>query len=171
MTNPHLTLPSDADLERMLSATMGTIAEKGRRKTRKHRIAAIGLAGIVAIGCTAGGLAIARASQGAINYTAECYGAADTNSTHFTSFYLPGDITTRAATPLAERISLAKEQCAASWRIGTFEKDRSSIPEGKTFTVPDLVACQLPDDRLGIFPSSKPPAETCSALELATPRS
>jgi hypothetical protein len=171
MTNPHLTLPSDADLERMLSATMGTISEKGRRKTRKHRIAAIALAGIVAIGCTAGGLAIARASQGAINYTAECYGAADTNSTHFTSFYLPGDITTRSATPLAERISLAKEQCAASWRIGTFEKDRSSIPEGKTFTVPDLVACQLPDDRLGIFPSSKPPAEACSALELATPRS
>ena len=171
MTNPHLTLPSDADLERMLSATMGTIAEKRRRTTKKHRIAAVGLAAVVALGCTAAGLAIARASQGAISYTAECYGAADTNSMHFTSFYLPGDINAKAATPVAERISLATEQCAASWSVGTFEKDLSSIPEGKTFTVPDLVACQLPDDRLGIFPSSKPPAETCSALELATPRS
>lgn len=170
MTNPHLTPPSDADLERMLFATMETIAERGRRRTRRHRVAAIGIAGMVAIGCTAGGLAIASASQGAISYTAECYGAADTNSTHFTSFYLPGDITTRAATPLAERVSLAKEQCAASWQIGTFEKDRSSIPEGKTFPVPNLVACQLPDNRLGIFPSSKPTAETCSALALATPR-
>lgn len=169
-TPSRLTLPSDADLERMLSATMGAITAKGRRKTKKHRLAAIGLVGLLALGSTAAGIAIARASQGAINYTAVCFAAADTNSTHFATLYLPGDLKEQQATPVAERVRLATEQCAASWAVGTFEKNRSSIPEGTTFPVPNLVACQLPDERLGIFPSKTSPAETCSALQLATPR-
>jgi hypothetical protein len=57
------------------------------------------------------------------------------------------------------------DMCASTWKIGTFAKAGTSAP----FTAPPLVACQLPDERLAIFPSSASVGATCSALGLATP--
>ncbi|RFA07656.1 hypothetical protein B7R21_15920 [Subtercola boreus] len=172
MTIQHTpnSLPSDSDYARMKVDLFTTITVRERARTKKHRLAALGIAGALALGTTAGALVIAQASQGQINYTAECYGAADLTSTHFTTLYLPGDQTTEQATPLAERTALAIDQCSASWVVGTFEQDRANIPAGKMFPTPLLIACQLPDHRLGVFPSTEPAQVVCARLGLSTPR-
>jgi hypothetical protein len=71
--------------------------------------------------------------------------------------------------PVSERVSRGIDGCGAAWRIGTFESDRSNIPAGKLFTVPKLIACQLPDGRVGIFPSGKSATDLCAELDLAVP--
>jgi hypothetical protein len=160
-----LRLPTDAKRQQMLSE----FAALRRRKTRNHRVALMGAVALLAVGSTAGALAIARAPQAVINNATECYGAADLNSTHFPSVNVVGDPQSKQARPVSERVAQGIDGCAASWRIGTFEANQSSIPAGKLFAVPRLVACQLPDGRVGIFPSGKSAKDLCADLDLALP--
>lgn len=159
-------LPSEATRERMLS----DFSALRHRKTRNHRFAGAAVFLILALGTTAGGLAIARAPQAVINNATECYGSANTNSTHFPSVNVGGDPTTQTATPVSQRVTQAIDGCGASWRIGEFESDQTKIPAGKLFTIPTLVACQLADGRVGVFPSGKSATVLCSELELALPQ-
>jgi hypothetical protein len=163
-TTPHALVDTD-DYSRMKTSILDTIDTRSRERTLRHRLVALGAVGVILLGTTAGAVAIAAAPQGQINYTADCYAASDMSAQHGTSGYLPGNMADATATPLAERISLATQQCAASWSVGTFAKAGTSAP----FTVPSLVACQLPDQRLAIFPSNASVDATCSALGLATP--
>lgn len=164
MTDRSL-LPDAAGFEELKGRLLDTIAADDRRRTRRHRWAAVGIAGALVAGTTAGAVAVARASQGQIDYTADCYAAADLGSRHGTSLYLPGDLDEKTPTPLAERVALAEDMCAASWRTGAFL--------GKVVTedqpVPPLETCQLPDGRLATFPSELALAELCSRLGLAVP--
>lgn len=148
------------DLARMKTAIDQTIDRNSRRRTRRHRLVALGAAGIVVLGTSAGALAVASAPQGQVNYTADCYASANLSAQHGTSVYLPGDEDSTESVPVAKRVQLATDMCAQTWKIGTFSDGT---------TVPSLVACQLPDQRLGLFPSSKPADELCSTLGLATP--
>lgn len=164
--SPDTLFLDDADVTRLKAGVLAGAATADRRRTRKHRLLALGIAGAVAAATTAGAVAIARASQGQINYTADCYAAASLDSQHGTSLYLPGDQTSKRATPLAERVRLAEAMCAETWRIGTF----SSTPGADgSYPVPDLTVCQLPDDRLAVFPSARPPGQLCPDLGLTTP--
>ncbi|MFP3670230.1 hypothetical protein SB717_34655, partial [Priestia sp. SIMBA_032] len=99
---------------------LDAIASDDRRRTRRHRLIAVGVAGAIVAGTTAGAIAIARAAQGQINYTADCYAAADLGSRHGTSVLGTADLGEKTPTPLSERVALAEEMCAATWRIGTF---------------------------------------------------
>ena len=158
--------PEDDEYMRMKASVLDTIDTRSRQRTRRHRLAAVGIAGIIVLGTTAGAIAIAAAPQGQINYTADCYRAADMTAQHGTSIYLPGNQADATATPLAQRIALATQMCASTWSVGTFAKRGATAP----FAVPPLVACQLPDERLAIFPSSKSVDVTCAALGLTAPR-
>lgn len=164
-TNSKPSLPVADGFDRMKDTVLSRIDTRSRKRTRRHRLVAISAAFIVALGTTAGAIAIAAAPQGQINYTTDCYAAADLGSRHGTSTYLPGNQADTTPTPLEERISLATQQCAATWSVGTFAKTGTDGP----FTVPHLVACQLPDERLAVFPSSGSVDTTCSTLGLSTP--
>lgn len=166
MTDRSL-LPDSAGFEEMKSRLLDTIATEDRRRTRRHRLAAIGIAGALVAGTTGGAIAIARASQGHIDYLADCYAAADLGSRHGTSVYLPGDLDTRTATPLTERVALAEDMCAATWRTGAF-LPQGTVPDAEQ-PVPPLETCQLPDGRLATFPSELALKELCSRLGLTVP--
>jgi hypothetical protein len=166
MTDRSL-LPDDTRFEELKGQLLDTIAADDRRRTRRHRLAAIGIAGALVAGTTAGAIAIARASQGQINYLTDCYGADDLGSRHATSVWLPGDMSEKTPTPVAERIALAEDICAATWRVGTFRPEGSSADADEP--VPHLATCQLPDGRLGVFPSEQAVAELCSRLGLTIP--
>ncbi|MFF2053462.1 hypothetical protein ACFVU2_17810 [Leifsonia sp. NPDC058194] len=167
MTDRSL-LPDDSRFEELKGRLLDTIAADDRRRTRRHRLAAIGIAGALVAGTTAGGIAIARASQGQINYLVDCYDAADLGSRHGTSVYLPGDLDEKTPTPIDERVALAEEQCAAGWRAG--DGRSASMSDGKVHPVPHLETCQLPDGRLAVFPSEVALAELCAKLGLSVPR-
>ncbi|NUU06417.1 hypothetical protein [Leifsonia sp. C5G2] len=166
MTN-HDLLPADEHFHQLKLRVLDTIAVGERRRTRKHRLIAMGIAGTLALGTTAGAIAIARASQGQINYLMDCYASADLDSRHATSVYLPGDQSSKTPTPLSERVTLAEDMCAATWRIGSFSPGGST--SDREFPVPDLQTCQLPDGRLGVFPSELAASELCTRLGLASP--
>lgn len=166
MTSPAF-LPTDDRFDQLKQSMFAEIARTERRRTRKHRLVALGIAGSIALGTTAGAIAIAEASQGQINYTADCYAAADLGARHGTSLYAPGDLDAKKPTPIGERVSLAEEMCAATWRIGTFSPGGSTST--KEFPVPDLETCQLPDGRLAVFPSDLAASELCPRLGLASP--
>ncbi|GIT79629.1 hypothetical protein LLS1_12980 [Leifsonia sp. LS1] len=166
MTDRSL-LPDDTRFEELRDRLLDTIATDDRRRTRRHRLAAIGIAGVLVAGTTAGGIAIARASQGEINDTVECYGTADLNGPSFTSAWQPGDLEATTPTPLEQRIALAEDQCAAGWRIGSFRPQGSSSDADEP--VPALKACQLPDGRLAVFPSERAVADLCARLGLSLP--
>src|SRR5437868_3082386 len=104
-------LPTDDRFDEIKQRILGTIDLDDRRRTRKHRLIALGVAGALVAGTTAGAIAIAQAPQGQINYTADCYAAADLGSRHGTSQYLPGDQDAKTPTPLDQRIALAEEMC------------------------------------------------------------
>jgi len=166
MTN-HDLLPTDEHFDEIKHRVLDAIAVDDRRRTRKHRLIALGIAGSLALGTTAGAIAIARAPQGQINYLADCYASADLGARHATSVYAPGDPNSKTPTPLPQRISLAEDMCAATWRIGTFSPGGSTAD--REFPVPNLETCQLPDGRLGVFPSDLAPSELCSRLGLTSP--
>ncbi|GAA3882989.1 hypothetical protein GCM10022381_26570 [Leifsonia kafniensis] len=159
-------MPDLAEFERMKQNLLIRVEVTDKQRKRRHRITAIGVAGALAVAMTAGAIMIAAAPQGQINYLTDCYGAADLNSVHGTSVYLPGDLKETTPTPLAERVRLAEDMCGASWSVGTFA-DGESV-DG-VYAVPDLVTCQLPDKRLAVFPSQRPPEELCMSLGLTTP--
>jgi len=163
----HDLLPSDELFDQLKRRILDTVAVDERRKTRKHRLIALGIAGSLALGTTAGAIAVARASQGQINYLMDCYSSADVNSRHATSVYLPGDLSSKTPTPLSERIRLAEDMCAATWRLGSFSPGGSTAD--REFPVPELQTCQLPDGRLGVFPSDLAASELCTRLGLASP--
>lgn len=167
MTDRSL-LPDDTRFEELKGRLLDTIAADDRRRTRRHRLAAIGIAGALVAGTTAGGIAIARASQGQINDTVECYATADLGSEHFTSAYQPGDLNATTPTPLDERVALAVDQCAAGWRTGAFLPGPPQSVDDEP--VPSLEACQLPDGRLAVFPSERALAKLCAGLGLSLPR-
>jgi hypothetical protein len=77
------------------------------------------------------------------------------------------DLGTKSPTPLEERIRLAEEMCAATWRIGTFSPEGSSSTADEP--VPNLETCELPDGRLAVFPSDLAVRELCSRLGLTIP--
>jgi hypothetical protein len=162
----HDLLPDTAEFERMQRNLLATIDTTGKRRTRRHRLTAIGIAGALAVATTAGAIAIARAPQSQINYTVDCYAAADLGAAHGTSLYLPGDRTSAKPTLLGERISLAEDMCRATWEVGTFVHTPGG---GSTFPVPNLVTCQLPDSRLAVFPANQAAAGLCTHLGLTTP--
>lgn len=166
MTDRSL-LPDDTRFEELKGRLLDTIAADDRRRTRRHRLAAIGIAGALVAGTTAGAIAVARASQGQINYLVDCYSAADLGSRHGTSVWAPGDLDEKTPTPIAERIALAEDQCAATWRTGVFDPDGGT--DGGEHPVPDLETCQLPDGRLAVFPSELAVKELCTKLGLALP--
>lgn len=177
MTDRSL-LPDDTRFEELKGRLLDTIAADDRRRTRRHRLAAIGIAGALVAGTTAGAIAVARASQGQINYLVDCYGAADLGARHGTSVWAPGDLDEKSPTPIAERIALAEDQCAATWRTGVFEPGGGTSDgsdgtgtgtSGDEHPVPDLKTCQLPDGRLAVFPSELAVKELCSRLGLAPP--
>ena len=155
----NATMPDSIEFERMKENLLTAASLSDQRRTRRHRIAAIGIAATMVAGTTAGAIVIARAPQGQINYVADCYAAADINSQHGTSAYLPGDENSKTATPLDQRVKLAEDMCAATWQVGTF---------GST-SVPNLVTCQLPDGRLAVFPSNDSQSKLCEQLSLETP--
>lgn len=160
--------PSNSeDIARIKTSIFHTISVDDRRRTKKHRVAALAGAGLIVLGTTAGAFAVASAPQGQVNYTADCYASADLGSKHGTSLYLPGDQKGTAATAIDKRVQLAEDMCASTWRIGTFQND--TVAPGATFTVPALVACQLPDERLGVFPSNRTAEQLCATLGLPTP--
>jgi len=163
----HDLLPADERFDQIKHRVLEAIAADDRRRTRKHRLIALGIAGSLALGTTAGAVAIAQAPQGQINYVADCYAGADLNSRHATSAYLPGDQNAKTPTPLQERIGLAEDMCAATWRIGTFSPGGSTAT--REFPVPNLKTCQLPDGRLGVFPSDLAVSELCPQLGLTSP--
>ncbi len=171
MRNPdNGLLPDDTDYARMKRDLLTAIAVDDRYRTRKHRIAVFGIASALTVATTAGVMVIARAPQGQVNYTADCYASADLGAKHGTSAYLPGyNSAVTTLNPLAERVQLAEEMCAATWRIGTFRPGQT-VPQGAVYPVPQLVACQLPDLRLAVFPSAKPAGKLCPELGLTTPR-
>jgi hypothetical protein len=160
-------LPDDTRFEELKGRLLDTIAVDDRRRTRRHRLAAIGIAGALVASTTAGAIAVALASQGQRNYLVDCYQTADLGSRHGTSVWLPGDLDEKTPTPVAERIALAEDQCAASWRSGAFEPDGGA--SGDEYPVPHLETCQLPDGRLAVFPSELAVEELCSRLGLALP--
>ena len=165
-TDPRvLTLPTEEMRDRMVA----DFSRLRHRKTRNHRFAAAGVIVVLALGSTAGGLAIARATQAVINNSAECFGTASTSSPHFPTVNAAGDPDTKAAIPISEQVAQAIDGCGAAWRIGSFEPDQAHIPAGKLFPIPTLVACRLADGRIGVFPSDKPAAKACADLDLATP--
>lgn len=166
MTN-HDLLPTDERFDQIKLRVLETVADGERRRTRKHRLIAMGIAGSLALGTTAGAIAIARAPQGQINYVADCYASADLDARHATSVYGPGDQGSKVPTPLSERISLAEDMCAATWRIGSFSPGGSTAD--REFPVPNLKTCQLPDGRLGVFPSDLAASELCTRLGLTSP--
>ncbi|MGO4105536.1 hypothetical protein AB4Y63_16425 [Leifsonia sp. YAF41] len=159
-------LPDTAEFERMKQNLLTTVAALDVQRKRRHRITAISVAGALVLATTAGAIMIASAPQGQINYLMDCYGAADMNSLHGSSVYLPGNPEEKTPTPLAERIRLAVDMCGASWQVGTFADTESA--DG-VYPVPALVTCQLPDRRLAVFPSQRPPEELCVSLGLTTP--
>ncbi|WP_314146540.1 hypothetical protein [uncultured Leifsonia sp.] len=163
----------DDAMGRIRSNTFSAIAKRTTTRRTRHRLVA-SAAAVVIVGVTsAAAVAVVQATQGQVNYTAECYGAADLAAVHGASYYLPGDLNEQSAIPLDERIALAKDQCGANWRIGKFEpsRDIAGVQAGTTvYPVPALQACQLADGRLGIFPSARTPAELCPELGLAVPR-
>lgn len=163
----HDLLPTDERFDQIKHRVLDAVAVDDRRRTRKHRLIALGIAGTIALGTTAGAIAIARAPQGQINYVADCYASADLGSRHATSAYLPGDQSAKTPTPLKQRVSLAEDMCAATWRIGTFSPGGSTAD--REFPVPNLETCQLPDGRLGVFPSDLAANELCSQLGLTSP--
>jgi hypothetical protein len=163
----HDLLPPDERFDEIKERLFGAIAADDRRRTRTHRLIALGVAGAIVAGTTAGAIAIARASQGQINYTTDCYAAADLGSRHGTSVLGTADLGTKSPTPLEERIRLAEEMCAATWRIGTFSPEGSSSTADEP--VPNLETCELPDGRLAVFPSDLAVRELCSRLGLTIP--
>lgn len=162
----RILLPEAAEFERMKQDLLIRVAVTDKQRKRRHRLTAIGVASALALATTAGAIAIASAPQGQINYLSDCYGAADLNSLHGTSVYLPGDMTSTSPTPLKERVRLAEDMCGASWQVGTFAD--TERPEG-VYPIPDLVTCQLADKRLAVFPSQRPPEDLCLSLGLTTP--
>lgn len=163
----HELLPTDERFEQIKADLFETIAVDDRRRTRTHRIIAIGVAGAIVAGTTAGAIAIARAAQGQVNNVTDCYAAADLGSRHGTTVMATADLDEKTPNALDQRIRLAEEMCAATWRIGTFS------PEGSSSTadlpVPHLETCQLPDGRLAVFPSDQALSELCSRLGLTIP--
>lgn len=166
MTHNDL-LPADERFDQIKLRVLETIDAVDRQRTRNHRLIALGIAGSLALGTTAGAVAIAQAPQGQINYVADCYASVDLNSRHATSAYLPGDQNAKSPTPLQQRIHLAEDMCAATWRIGTFSPGGATAT--REFPVPNLETCQLPDGRLGVFPSDLAVSELCSQLGLTSP--
>ena len=167
MTN-HDLLPTDERFEQIKTNLFETIAVDDRRRTRKHRIIAIGVAGAIVAGTTAGAIAVALASQGQINNVTDCYAAADLNSRHGTSVMVTADLDEKTPNPLDARIRLAEDMCAATWRTGVFSPEGSSSTAD--YPVPHLETCQLPDGRLAVFPSDQALSELCSRLGLTIPR-
>lgn len=166
MTDQGL-LPDARHFEQSKHRLFEAIAVDDRRTTRRHRLIALGVAAALVSGTTAGAYAIAQASQGQINYLTDCYAAADKHARHGTSVYAPGDRNDPAPTPLRQRIQLAEDMCAATWRIGTFSPGGST--NDREFPVPNLEACELPDGRLAVFPSDLAVSELCSRLGLTIP--
>lgn len=162
-------LPAAEDLNLMLNDILLTIADRRRRKTRLHRIAAIGTIGILALGTTAGAIIVAQATPIQMNRV-ECYRSADLSSEHISSMHLPADKAIEVATPVDDRVILAIDMCGASWRIGTFEADPTAVQPGQTFSIPNLVACELRDSRIAVFPSERSAEEQCLSLGLAVPQ-
>ncbi|MGN6762283.1 MAG: hypothetical protein ACTHJI_13270 [Leifsonia sp.] len=166
MTNHNL-LPTDERFDQIKERLLDVVAADDRRRTRKHRLIAIGVAGAIVAGTTGAAIAIALASQGRINYETDCYAAADLGSRHGSSVPVTADLGEKTPTPLSERIRNAEDVCAATWRIGTFSPEGSSSTA--EYPVPHLETCQLPDGRLAVFPSDQALSELCSRLGLTIP--
>lgn len=161
-------LPTAEGLNLMMNDILHTIDKRKQRKTRLHRIAALGTIGVLALGTTAGAMVVTQASQAQRNMV-ECYESADLNSRQISSIHLPAEGTPESVITGDDRIMLAVDMCGATWRIGAFEADPGAARPGQTFPIPDLVACQLLDGRIGVFPSEKSPEEQCRSLGLAVP--
>jgi hypothetical protein len=176
MTTTSL-LPDGSDVPRMRNGILEKIDRAERRRTRMHRVVGAGaVAGVLVTG-TGAAVAVGRAPQGQINYTAVCYAAANANARHITSLYLPGDLSNPHELPVAQRVELAESMCAATWRVGSFEPNvtptngANNTPNRSNYPVPNLTACQLPDGRLGVFPTRAPEQKgLCGSLGLGSPQ-
>lgn len=169
MKGPRVTrLPAAEDVRLMLSDVLLTIDGRRQRKTRLHRIVAFGTIGILALGTTAGAIVVTQATSAQMNMV-DCYRSPDLNSEYFSSVYLPANEATEVVTPVDDRTALAVDMCAAGWRIGTFETEPAERQPGQTFSIPELVACELRDSRIAVFPSEQPAEEQCHSLGLAVP--
>lgn len=175
MKNSNL-LPRDGDLQRMRGSLVDRIDRIEHHRTRIHRlVGAAAVIGILATG-TGAALAVTRAPQGEINYTAVCYGSDSTHGPSVTSLYLPGDLSSSAKTPIDKRVALAESMCAATWRIGAFQAHpparpgANDTPNPSDYPVPGLATCQLADGRLAVFPvTGRPETGFCDALGLTLP--
>jgi hypothetical protein len=126
------------------------VAPRPRRPRRSRRGFIIG--GVVAVVAAGGGVGVA-AALGAFRATdtstAFCYSSLTLDNRDRTEYATEGNAAGRGL-----------EICAKYWQSGALQTGRpvdpQLLPTGGNHPVPDLVACVLPDGRVGIFPGTAP---------------
>lgn len=135
------------------------------RRQRVWRVAATSGVLVAVLGLTGGAIAVVRASQAEIDGSIRCFAAAAVNA-EFTTV-IEARVEGGSANPaFAER---ALEVCAAVWRVGLIGDGEVKIPADPSqvdHPVPQLIACNLRDGVVGVFPSDNAASEQCLALGL-----
>lgn len=165
------TLPTDAEVERLLAEARAVVMEatarihSPRRSTRYRTTRNLIFAAAAAIALTGGTIAVVQATQSYIDSTVICYEEASLDSLE-----LPAQSSVDGQSVAIDPI----EACAAVWRSGAFQDVHDGVvvpdPDAVDLPVPALVACTLPNGASAVFPREDDPSSAsdfCAALGLA----
>lgn len=134
------------------------ISLRDAAQRRRSRIVTLAGSTLAAVLLTGGALAVVQATD--IEKTASvCFQAADTSASSIEVSAAPTEGVMGALPEMADRVTSAEIQCAASWRLGEFSRTDGRVPE--------LFTCVLADGRLGVFPDEGD--ADCLTLRLAQP--
>lgn len=151
-----------ADVEEYYAAQFEEIRKRisvrGAAQRRRSRMMTLAGSTLAAVLLTGGAFAVVQATD-AEKSGSVCYQAADTSSASTEVSAAPTDGVIGSLPAMADRVTAAENQCAASWQVGEIGR-----ADGR---VPDLFTCVLADGRLGVFPVDG--RTDCLALSLGKP--
>lgn len=159
------TLPSDLDVARRLVTVRAAVIESThhvrspKRSTRYRTTRNLIIAAAAIAALTGGAIVAIQAAQATIATNAWCYHDATLDSDPMV--VIGDDGSTDDPYDL----------CAVIWRSDLWDPaNNNADPNAGTNPVPDMVACELPDGVVGVFPRDGSAASTedfCEALGLA----
>lgn len=157
--------PRRSAVRSLLAETVGQARPRPSRRSffTRPAVVAVGAVALVGTGAAAAYSQLGPTAPVSDKSSARCYSVAS---------YVPGGdfpgttIAQPNSSTRAGEVSNAVDACAALWRAGILQPGaRTAIvhPGKKTYAVPPLVGCVLPDGRAAVFPGS---ADSCSKLGL-----
>lgn len=148
-------------LDRIKLNVAENIRKQARRRTLTHRLGIAAAAVVLGGAVTAATLQVAPAPRSAINNSADCYDVDNVSANHGMAVWGPS-IDDVPLVPLTDRVRTALELC----------QDVLNRAQGSSAVdLPQLTACQLPDNRLAVFPNreKKTDADLCALVGLHVP--